>query len=243
MTTYSSDRRPGARPALDQVQVLARALEIGLRTEVRHVDDERVALPVAARVAVPLADVGRQMRASVHDDVALPALALAHVVEDRDAARRLHDPAEAAGRRLPNSGSPPVRQRSANEPSSGPSLRFMRAGVVARRRFRKSRRGRRIVFAAAARRLLVLAGLGRLQQGETKFPLGGGDLLRLRRQRRNPAIGRIDDQRRARAGALDGHEHVVVGAGDVALGPALRTLVAAEQRRSLLGPIRRAAPR
>src|SRR6266853_2614116 len=32
---------PGSRPALDQVQVLARAPIIGFRTEVRHVDDER----------------------------------------------------------------------------------------------------------------------------------------------------------------------------------------------------------
>jgi hypothetical protein len=35
---------------------------------------------------------------SVHDDVALPALTLAHVVKNRDAAGRLHDAAEAAGR-------------------------------------------------------------------------------------------------------------------------------------------------
>src|SRR5262245_16888960 len=64
---------PGARPALDQVQVFARALEIGFGTEVRHVDHKRVALPTAARVAVPLADVSGQVRAAVHDDVALPA--------------------------------------------------------------------------------------------------------------------------------------------------------------------------
>src|SRR5216684_1545172 len=81
---------------LDQMQVLAGALVIGLRTEVRHIDHERVALPVAARVAIPLADAARQVRTSVHDDVALPALTLAHVVENRDAARCLHDPAEAA---------------------------------------------------------------------------------------------------------------------------------------------------
>src|SRR6266849_5978962 len=89
---------PGARPALDQMQVLARALIIGLRAEVRHVDHERVALPMATRVAVPLADARRQMGAPVHDDVALPPLPLTHVVEDRDAAGRLDDPAEAAGR-------------------------------------------------------------------------------------------------------------------------------------------------
>src|SRR5438552_5291035 len=63
---------------------------------------------------------------------------------------------------------------------------------------------------------------------------GGGQLLSLWRQRRQPAIGRIDNQRCARAGALHGREHRVVGAGDVELGPALHTLVAAQQRRSLL---------
>jgi hypothetical protein len=66
------------------------------------------------------------------------------------------------------------------------------------------------------------AGLRRLQQGETKLPLGASKLLSLRRQRRHPAIGRIDDQGRARAGPLEGHEHIVIGARDVALGPALR---------------------
>src|SRR5262249_34149621 len=90
--------RTGPRPALDQMQVLAGALIIGLRAEVRHVDHEGTAFPMPARVAVPLADTGRQMGTSVHDDVALPALALANVVEDRNAARGLHDPAEAAGR-------------------------------------------------------------------------------------------------------------------------------------------------
>src|ERR1700678_2722715 len=59
---------PGARPALDQVQVLARPLEIGFRTEVGHVDHKRIALPMAARVAVPLTDAGRQMGAPVHDN-------------------------------------------------------------------------------------------------------------------------------------------------------------------------------
>src|ERR1700681_2767139 len=89
---------PGARPALDQMQVLARALKIGLPTEVRNVDHERIAFPMATRVTIPLADAGRQMRTAVHDDVPLPALALTHVVEHRDSALCLHDSAEAAGR-------------------------------------------------------------------------------------------------------------------------------------------------
>src|SRR5258708_16019203 len=88
--------RGGPRPALDKMQVLARAPIIGLRTEVRHVDHERIALPVAARVAIPLADAGRQMRAAVHDDASLPSLALTHVVGNRDAPRCLPAPSAAA---------------------------------------------------------------------------------------------------------------------------------------------------
>src|SRR5271170_81987 len=83
--------RPCPRPALGQVQVLARPPIIGLRAEVRHVDDEGISLPVAPRVAEPLADAGRQMGASVHDDVPLPSLALTYVVEHRDAAGCLDD--------------------------------------------------------------------------------------------------------------------------------------------------------
>src|SRR5262249_39276481 len=66
--------RPGARPPLDQMQVLPRALKVRLRAEVRHVDDERIPFPVTTGVTVPLADIGRQVRTSVHNDVALPPL-------------------------------------------------------------------------------------------------------------------------------------------------------------------------
>src|SRR5262249_25316875 len=48
----------GAGPALNQVQVLTRSEGIGFRTEVGHVDHERVALPTAARVTEPLTDAG-----------------------------------------------------------------------------------------------------------------------------------------------------------------------------------------
>jgi len=41
-----------------------------------------------------------------------------------------------------------------------------------------------------------------LQQGEAEFPLGGDRLLSLWGQGRNPAIGRINDQRRARPGTF-----------------------------------------
>src|SRR5215475_8972914 len=47
--------RASSCPALDEVQILARALKISFRREVRHVDHECIALPMATRVAVPLA--------------------------------------------------------------------------------------------------------------------------------------------------------------------------------------------
>src|SRR5262249_60802208 len=61
--------RPGPRPALNQMQVVARALKIRLRAEVRDIDDEGVALPVPTRIAIPLAGAGRQMGAPVPHDV------------------------------------------------------------------------------------------------------------------------------------------------------------------------------
>src|SRR5882757_8301288 len=133
---------------LDQMQVLAGALVVGLRTEVRHIDHERVALPVAARVAVPLADAARQVRTSVHDDVALPALTLAHIVEYRDAARRLHDPAEAAGRGTEfrqSAGQAAIRQRAILRTIVSVHPRR----VVAGRRLGEPWRGCRIIFSAA----------------------------------------------------------------------------------------------
>src|SRR5262249_47807746 len=94
--------------------------------------------------------------------------------------------------------------------------------VVAGRKLRELRHGRRIVLAAAAGRRLVSAGIGRLQQRDTKFPLGGGNLLRLRGQRRHSAIGRINDPRGAGAGALERHALRIGGAGDTGRSPVLR---------------------
>src|SRR6266853_818150 len=125
------------------MQVLARPKGIGFRTEVGHVDHQRVALPMAARVAVPLTDTGRQVGAAIHDDIALPPLPLTHVVEDRNAARRLHNPAETAGGAAElrqSAGQAALRQRAV--------LRTIVAiyppCAVARRSFRTSRRCRRI---------------------------------------------------------------------------------------------------
>src|SRR5712671_1534901 len=49
--------RAGPRPAFDHMQVLPRTPKVSLRTEVRDVDDESISLPVATRIAKPLADV------------------------------------------------------------------------------------------------------------------------------------------------------------------------------------------
>src|SRR5262249_13106105 len=209
---------PGARPPLNQMQVLARALIVGFRSEVGDVDDEGFALPMAARVAEPLTDVGWQVRASVHDDVALPPLSLTDVVEHRDTARRLHDPAETA------SGAAELRQSAGQAPHRQRTvLRTIVAiqtpGVVARRSLGPSRRGGWFVLSPRAARQLFLARIGRLQQRETIFPFGGRRLLSVRRERRNAAIGRIDDLGCPRPGALRGKERrSIVGAVDFALG-------------------------
>jgi hypothetical protein len=62
-----------------------------------------------------------------------------------------------------------------------------------------------------------------LQQRESKFPVGGGRLLSLWRQRRHPAVGWIDNQRRSRPGAPPGDAYRVVGAGDIGLASVFRT--------------------
>ena len=77
-----------ARVALGQVQGVARPAEVGLRGEVRGFDDQRVTLPVAARIAQPLADRFRDMRAAVERDD--PRLVDQLLVDD-DVARHLED--------------------------------------------------------------------------------------------------------------------------------------------------------
>jgi hypothetical protein len=105
--------------------------------------------------------------------------------------------------------------------------------VVTGRRFGEARRGCRIVFASGAAAVFDPAGLGRLQQGEAKFAFGSGDFLRLRRELRNAAIARIDDPGGTKPGVLPGDEEVIVGAGNIELGPALLAIVLAAQRRAL----------
>jgi hypothetical protein len=110
------------------------------------------------------------------------------------AARRLHDSPEGPAKQLRPKLGQPAGQAAVLQ---GAVLRTVVAvdarqvsRDVARRRFSASRRGRRIIFSAVTCRLLVFARLGGLQQRKTKFPIGGGGLLSLRRQGRNPSIGR-----------------------------------------------------
>src|SRR5215471_19725674 len=132
------------------------------------------------------------MRTSVHHDVALPALALTHIVKDRDPAWRLYDPAEAA---TAISGAKLGQARSEAPVCQGTIFGIVMAvhprGVVARRSIRTSWRGCGIVFAAAARRQFRLAGFCRLQQSEAKTLIGGGNFLSICRYGRNAAVGRI----------------------------------------------------
>src|SRR5262249_54377405 len=126
---------------------------------------------MAARVAVPLADVSRQMGAPVHDDTALPALPLTHVIEHRDAARRLNDPAEAPAECSSELGQP-ARQAALRQTAVLRTVIAVHAhSVVARRKVCASRRGGRIIRPTAAAYRLVFARLGRLQQGDTEFPV------------------------------------------------------------------------
>src|SRR5262249_55278930 len=159
-------------------------------------DHRGLALPMARGMAVPLADIGRQMRATVHDDVALPSLSLTDVVVDGNAACRLDNAPKRVAAKLGQPGGHAAHRR-------WDVLRIMMAVhasyVVTRRLFFEPGRARRIVLASVTCRLLVLACLGRLQQGNAKCAFGSGELLRLRGRRWKPPIGRIDDPRRTYA--------------------------------------------
>src|SRR6266853_74578 len=110
----------------------------------------------------------------VSEGVPRPPLSLTHVVDHRDAARRLHDP----GRALASDPRQPGGQAADRRRAVLRTIMAIdRYRVVAGRALRESRRGRRIVFAAGTAPVLDPASLGRLQQGEAKFPLGGGNLL------------------------------------------------------------------
>ena len=140
-----------------------------LVVEVRGLDDERVAFPVPARVAVPMANGLGQVRTAVernHPHV------MDVLVEDGDDAGRLED--------------------------------LIRVVVPGRERRHA------VVHDAAIGGRAIQAGIGRVR------PLiglpGGARLLRLGRQRRKLAIGRIDDERGAADRLAAIPPEVVVGA-------------------------------
>src|SRR5213082_3412230 len=69
------------------MHVLARASEIGFACEIGGLYDERVSLPMAARVPHPLANTLRKMRPTVHrDDAGVMDL----LIENHDVAGNLH---------------------------------------------------------------------------------------------------------------------------------------------------------
>src|SRR5438874_2676068 len=99
---------------------------------------------MAAGVAEPLTDTGRQVGAPVHDDVPLPALALIQVVEHRDAAGCLHDSAIAPAEQASKIGQPAV-QAAVCQPVVLRAITAIETHkvtrVVARRRLCESNRG------------------------------------------------------------------------------------------------------
>src|SRR4051794_39181993 len=117
------------------------------------------------------------MRASIHDDVALPSLPLARVVKHRDAARRLNNPGVTAHHR------PKVRQDGGHTPVPQASVldidvAIQSSHVVARRELLPPWRRLGVVLPAGARRsVLLLAGFSGLHESELKFPIGGSKLL------------------------------------------------------------------
>src|SRR5205814_1979430 len=97
-------------------------------------------------------------------------------------------------------------------------------GVVVRRRIVATRRGlavQALRFEILGPRLSVPAGATRagapLEQHLQVRANVGVALLRFGRQRRNPAIGRINDLRRARTGVPYGLKDCVVRTGNVSL--------------------------
>src|SRR4051794_10507306 len=171
--------------------------------------------------------MGWQVWPSIHDDVALPALTLTNVVEDRNPGGRLHDAAKTtaavSGAEFRQSDSQTtVRQRAI----LGAIVAIHAGCVVTNGTFCTPRRRLGVIFAAGAAGQIEFAGLRCLHQREAKVSIFGGNLLSLRGCRRDAPIGRIGNHRRAPAGALHGPKGIVVGAGDIGLATARVPLIA-----------------
>ncbi len=138
--------RGDAGQSLDQAQAVRRPPEVGLAREVRRLDDQRVALPMATRVAVPLPDMVREWWASVQRD---DSRGVDHLHQNYGVVRCLED---------------------------------LKIIVVEPRQPRQGTRD---------------ASLGRVPLVGAVHTLAAPDLepsLALRRERRHPPVGRVDDE-------------------------------------------------
>src|SRR5262245_4528245 len=175
------------------------------------------------------------MRTAGYRDDALPPLSLACVIEHRHTPGRLDDLeieagiaaevgqhrshaalAEAAILRIVGS----IDGAAAGATAAGRAHRY-----VERRDFASSWR-RRAVLSAFTTRQFVLTQIGGLNQSKLILAHRRSFLLRLRRERRNSAVRRIDDERRPAAHAFMCGEHRrVVRAADILLRPADATVI------------------
>ena len=170
VTAYSSVFAVEPREPFDELQVLGGAADGKLRREIRGLDDQRIALEAAARVAVAEADVARRMAPAQIDD-ALESLALPGVDADRDRVRPLHDAAE--------SGEVRFRSRHAAVAHAlilGAVVAVHALRVVERGHFGAARRWRPVLPAVAGRHL-VLAGIGVLKEGQAELTVETVPLL------------------------------------------------------------------
>ena len=131
VASYCSVSAEEAREALDQLQIVRHAHEGGLGREAFRVDDERVAFPVAARVANPLPDRIRQVWAAVdRDDAGSWIVSIRKTTWLGDWTIR-YTLLYAAWKR----GTPKVRHRSLKPRLSGPSAgKSRRRSAAAARR-------------------------------------------------------------------------------------------------------------
>src|SRR5262249_2791926 len=161
-------------------------------------------------------------------DDALESLTLSGVDAERDDVLALHDTAEASEVGLRAQHAAVAHALIFRAVVAVPALR-----VVGRRLLVELLRDRTLLPPPAAVHL-VLARVGVLKERQTELAVKAVPLLHLRRQRRDAAVWRIDDERRPSARRFDGGEHRVVRAGDVLPASDLSAFVAADIPRTLL---------
>src|SRR5262245_1368772 len=167
------------------------------------------------------------MRCWCDRDDSVPALALAHIVDNVEGSWRLDDPDIDAGEAATKLG-----QSAAHTPFAQASVLWTvgaihTVGQIVRGRLLASGR-RRSIRPIFATRQLVPANQGVSHQGPIVFALRCLPLFRFRRQRRNLPIGGINDHPRAPAGRPLRSENRVIGAGDIRLAAQRRANLIAE---------------